>query len=468
MARGVITAHLPTAHLPANLPKHFMVGLPKIALARLKAKPKSSGPPVGPDAFQGAHHPDANLLAAFVEKTLTERERTRVLHHLAQCAECREVAAFTLPAEAAGAEAPHEAAGRRWSPWLVFRWGAMAAVLGALAVVVVLHPGVWKGHPEISKGTNPPLPAGNITSIPQTVAPPPLAQPTPQPAQAKAHEEMQESAGEMAETKRASGQRHDLNDHAARTQAKQRVTWMASTRPPATFRAENVPAVKAEREQSKEGNALTAGALPVPSPSPGPPAVTTAASDALAKAGAELQAGPATLRATAQSVAVSEGNTGAIPAEATAAKAAPQAPAQATLRMRAEAPMGAVRAFRASSDSEAGPPAAFWNVAPDGQVQRSTDGGKTFEQIPVAHGIKFRAIAALGNDVWTGGAGGALFHSVDGGATWNRADINFAGNTVRETITGIQLRDPQHLTVTTASGTPWVSEDGGQHWQKQP
>jgi photosystem II stability/assembly factor-like uncharacterized protein len=130
--------------------------------------------------------------------------------------------------------------------------------------------------------------------------------------------------------------------------------------------------------------------------------------------------------------------------------------------------MGAVRAFRASSDSEAGPPAAFWNVAPDGQVQRSTDGGKTFEQIPVAHGIKFRAIAALGNDVWTGGAGGALFHSVDGGATWNRADINFAGNTVRETITGIQLRDPQHLTVTTASGTPWVSEDGGQHWQKQP
>ena len=48
---------------------------------------------------------------------------------------------------------------------------------------------------------------------------------------------------------------------------------------------------------------------------------------------------------------------------------------------------------------------------------------------------------------------GALFHSADGGATWNRAAINFEGNTVTETIVGIQLRDPQHLTVTTASGS---------------
>ena len=54
--------------------------------------------------FQGAGHPDANLLAAFVEKTLTEKERTQVLNHLSQCADCREVAAFTLPAEVAAAE----------------------------------------------------------------------------------------------------------------------------------------------------------------------------------------------------------------------------------------------------------------------------------------------------------------------------------------------------------------------------
>ena len=257
--------------LPADLPNHFMAGLPKIALARLKANPdapKSSGPPLGPDGFQGADHPDANLLAAFVEKTLTERERTQVLNHLSQCAECREVAAFTLPAEVAVAEPTRVAAGRRWSPWLVLRWGAMAAVLGALTVVVVLHPGMWNGHPEISKETPPPAPAGNITSAPQTVSAPPLAQPPPETSQAKAQVEARESAGELAAAGKASEHRQELalNDHVARAQAKQQVTMMASSRPPATFRAENVPAVNAEREEGKEGNALTAEALPAPPP----------------------------------------------------------------------------------------------------------------------------------------------------------------------------------------------------------
>ena len=113
--------------------------------------PKSSGGPEGQAGFQGRHHPDANLLAAFVEKTLTEKERTRVLHHLAQCAECREVAAFALPAEAAAGRAPARGGRAALEPWLVLRWGAMAAVLGTLAVVVVLHPDMWKGHQQIWK-----------------------------------------------------------------------------------------------------------------------------------------------------------------------------------------------------------------------------------------------------------------------------------------------------------------------------
>ena len=63
---------------------------PKIALARLKANPQPSGN--APGALPSGSHPDANLLAAFVEKSLTERERLQVLEHLAACADCREVA----------------------------------------------------------------------------------------------------------------------------------------------------------------------------------------------------------------------------------------------------------------------------------------------------------------------------------------------------------------------------------------
>ena len=108
-----------------------------------------------------------------------------MLNHLAQCAECREIAAFALPAEAAGAEPARVTAGRRWSPWPVLRWGAMAAVLGTLAVVVVLHPGTWNRHLEISKETHP-RSAGTITSAPSTLPAPPSAQPPLEPARAKA------------------------------------------------------------------------------------------------------------------------------------------------------------------------------------------------------------------------------------------------------------------------------------------
>jgi hypothetical protein len=274
----------------------------------------------------------------------------------------------------------------------------------------------------------------------------------------------------MAATKKAPGPHQDLTreDHGARAKAKQQVTLLASTRPPATVRAENIAGVNAEREESKEGNALTARVLPAPSPPLPPASAPMTASEEAAKASAQPQAGPATLRVTTRSVEVSGGNTGAGPAEATPAKTAPRVPAQASIRMMAQAPMVQTRASHKDIEFATGQPAALWSVSSDGKVQRSTDSGKTWEHIHIAHGIKFRVIAALGNDVWTGGTGGALFHSADGGATWAQGGVNFGGNTVKESIAGIQLHDPQHLTVTTASGSQWVSEDGGQNWQKQP
>jgi photosystem II stability/assembly factor-like uncharacterized protein len=130
--------------------------------------------------------------------------------------------------------------------------------------------------------------------------------------------------------------------------------------------------------------------------------------------------------------------------------------------------MGTMQASRKGDEFEAGPPTALWSVSSEGKVQRSRDGGKSWEQIQIARGIRFQATAALGNDVWAGGSGGALYHSADAGANWIRAEIGFEGNTLTETIASIELRDSQHLTVTTASGTRWSSEDAGQHWQKQP
>jgi len=61
-----------------------MSDLPNIVRERLKTAPAGL-------------HPDPNLLGAFAEQALSDRERTQVLDHLARCGECREVVALATP-----------------------------------------------------------------------------------------------------------------------------------------------------------------------------------------------------------------------------------------------------------------------------------------------------------------------------------------------------------------------------------
>ena len=62
-----------------------MLEIPKIVRQRLAAN------------LAAGAHPDANLLTAFAEQTLTRRERDSVLRHLSQCSECREVTILSAP-----------------------------------------------------------------------------------------------------------------------------------------------------------------------------------------------------------------------------------------------------------------------------------------------------------------------------------------------------------------------------------
>jgi photosystem II stability/assembly factor-like uncharacterized protein len=175
-----------------------------------------------------------------------------------------------------------------------------------------------------------------------------------------------------------------------------------------------------------------------------------------------------TLRGTNRNATATGGNPGAAPRQASAAKTAPRAADRANVQGLAQTSKLGIGSFSKGLKLKASQPADLWSVSSDGKVQHSVDGAKTFQSIEVAHDVKFQSVAANGSDVWAGGSGGGLYHSADAGATWTRIAINFEGNTMTETISAIQLYDPQHLTVITTSGSAWVSEDGGQHWQKQP
>ena len=64
-----------------------MADVPKIVRERLRvAKPVT------------AEHPDPDVLTAFAESSLLQRERADVLEHLSRCGECREILVLALPA----------------------------------------------------------------------------------------------------------------------------------------------------------------------------------------------------------------------------------------------------------------------------------------------------------------------------------------------------------------------------------
>jgi hypothetical protein len=103
-----------------------MQNVPKIVRDRLRAAPPA------------VHHPDADVLTAFAERSLPDRERTVVLEHLARCGDCREIVALALP-EIQAVQTTLRPSPRGWFSRPALRWGFVAAGVVAIASVGVLQ-----------------------------------------------------------------------------------------------------------------------------------------------------------------------------------------------------------------------------------------------------------------------------------------------------------------------------------------
>jgi hypothetical protein len=136
-----------------------MTDIPKVVSARLRAAASF-------DAPLAAAHPNAEMLAAFAEQALSVPEREQMLGHLARCAGCREVMAFSMPNDPVadsyalqtdfrdegrskedrstyGGSLSPNTAGKNW--WFGFArpnlgWATLAAGVAVAASMLVLHP----------------------------------------------------------------------------------------------------------------------------------------------------------------------------------------------------------------------------------------------------------------------------------------------------------------------------------------
>ena len=107
-----------------------------------------------------------------------------------------------------------------------------------------------------------------------------------------------------------------------------------------------------------------------------------------------------------------------------------------------------------------------WILSSDGAVQRSLDSGKTWQTIPVAGRVVFRALAANADNIWVGGSAGALYYSSDRGEHWTQVTPAAGGESLTEDIVGVEFADSRNGKVITSTRKSWSTSDGGATWHR--
>ena len=375
-------------------------------------------------------HPDANLLSAFAEHGLTNREREQVLDHLSHCADCRQIVALTTSGVTeerpvgAAARAPAGAKPSWWrSPLL--HWGTFTA-----AALVIL----------IAVGARMRLREGRSASAPAV-------------ATVNSNEAAQKSAAEAPEVPaRAAEQKESARPAEAQT-TRHPIEMAARAKTAETVTGGAIGALA-----GATGNVAAKNAPPAPPPAALPmkpqPSVD------------EIEGSPAgavkeTYKVHAQ----------AVPSPSVAARQAVEVaggagrPTAAVPGVKSEAAVpspsrDAMLTKRASLGSR-------WSVSGSGALQRSFDGGRSWKEAAVGDGVTFRAVATVGSDVWAGGSGGALFHSADGGEHWSQVLVQAKDRAPSGDVVRIEFADAQNGTVTTSSGEVWTTSDAGATWRLQ-
>ncbi len=430
-----------------------MEKLPKIALKRLRQGTAGTKPEVLPSFSEragGAEHPDADLLTAFAEHKLTDRERASVISHLANCETCREIVALACP-PLAEENPPLNVVGRRpaWFTIPIIRWGAISAALGAILITVIVERRVIRPVHETMRAERKQPPA-----------------PAPAPSALQANPE--------AEGKTAIGTRGGSLRQRAAVKSEGR-TNAVNPNPPGekqggaageiTRNAEPTVPITAK---AAPGNAETPrrydveGRVPIAAP------VSAAAPGAEPSGAPAILAQPEMARAQSQPVEVAKDKSDAAAALRKEATLAGVQQAEAGPRAHALLKSGdTLLAPAAKKRAKAVGPSVRWSISDTGKVERSADGGTTWEELHVNDSVVFRVVTVAGSEVWAGGARGALYHSVDGGEHWARVYLSPDRGGPEDTIMGIDFPDPFHGRVTTAADERWITSDGGRHWTRE-
>jgi len=478
-----------------------MTEVPKIVYDRLRAAHPDH---ISPDASLPMRaHPDADLLTALTEQTLSAAEREGVLEHLALCGDCRELIALALPPvdSAAGpieteSEAdrptPHRAeAGKSWlkALWPALggpglRWAALAAGVAVAASVLLLHPG------RLNQAMLPPA-----TRLPATAAVPFSA---PVLMQRKGGE-VQITSGLQTANRVPATQVAPSNSAASEILLADNRTGSNKKSAPAGSLTADPPA-----------RSFAFGASPSPSPSQGaitgevataaPPVTPEPSADAplMARndAPAIEKAKPAPQAIQTQDSVFAGGNVDDQQQTVTATPGLARSQVRNVVSAAKMTPAASQSSVDNTAVDNTGQHNTNWKIQA-GVLQRSLNSGQSWQD--ALHPNRPLLCYATGNqDVWAGGQSGTLFHSIDGGVTWVQVRPSIRGQQLSSDIIHIQVQSNDlrnndlrsndlrssdlrssdshnadlpgnapasaQIVVSTSSNEIWISTDGGSTW----
>lgn len=456
-----------------------MEQVPKIVSERLKA------------AAPALDHPDADILTAFSESTLTERERGTVLAHLSRCADCREILALSLP-ETEDVQRVLEPAHTGWFAWPALRWGFAAAGIVIVASLGLLQ--YRKQSSFVAQRSAPPAMAEQAPEKKADAVPAPEPQPTASTA-SDSSPAVNKLKGETAKLEFKSANRDEPSPAPA---VPTRIFAFNQKALPHGPAAANQMQLNTNLQQ-QSSSALQQAQVQIP---------LTAKKQLGDQAARVTQSQPVEVAAAAAPVAVEPERKLEVQSQSVDQQALDGGQAESRVDNQNSGLIGYTAKARGAVRSPAALASSVglatqgtrWTISSAGGLERSVDQGKTWQDVDVSQSpaapasltmarnappkdladseakdkiersksasIVFRAVSANGSDVWAGGSSGLLYHSTDSGAHWTRVIPTSAGVTLTGEVLTVSFIDPQHGKVSTSTSELWSTTDGGQTWNK--
>ena len=434
-------------------------------------------------------HPEADLLAAYLERSLPAAEREQITVHLAICAACREVVSLSLPPE------PELSGVRQLNPrrrlWLLgLRGAALAACLTVVTFLAIKAPWVDR-HSSATLG-----PSAKVGQTPGTT---PEAANTAQPVMTNPVESAKKevAASEPRVTPPRTTDRTSVPRRAVDASTPLSAGDTSTTATPSVIGAVPAapllpathPAVGGPAPERFLASHVTTGApatnllddLKTTESQPGP--LPPPASSKFVNR-AHLLVRPFT-KLPSITVDILNGRTmgGAGGYTLGPPKSSPGSTSLTAHRSRTfpdkdAVPASAVAGLRDSeaftASARTAPSLAMSYDAVSVQpTQWKVAGGKLWKSnasdwqdaYPQRDGaMEFSAVASRGKDVWAGGSHATLLHSRTGGMDWERVKLEdgASGSIVQISVEGL------NVVVKTSDQQTWASQDGGKIWTSQP